>query len=137
MYGTRKELTRELKDAFVADEPLALLVWTTESIKSWLRAHGITESEAAEVLIGIGNLPMRDHQSDGVSFDTIANLLNGVRSQSRPINVPADVLMPLSESAERALKTIREMETDCELPASDYVDGAFADVALLRELLAA
>lgn len=137
MYGSREELCVQLENMFTFDEPLALLVWTVESVKAQLRAHGVTEEEAGEVLNSIGNFEMHDHQSSGVSFDTVVNLLRRSRAARRPVKVPADVLMRLSESAERALKTIREMETDCELPASDYVDGAFADVALLRELLAA
>lgn len=137
MYGSREELCVQLENMFTFDEPLALLVWTEESVKAQLRAHGVTEKEAGEVLISIGKFKMHDHQSAGVSFDTVVNLLRCIRAGRRPVKVPADVLMRLSESAERALKTIREMETDCELTASDYVDGAFADVALLRELLAA
>jgi hypothetical protein len=137
MYGTRKQLTRELKRAFTADEPLALLVWTTGSVAAWLGARGITDDEAVAILARIGNFSMRDHQSDGVSFPVIADLLNSVRADARQVNIPAELLARLNENAELALSIIRQGECDGGLPASELVEHGLEAVAQVRELLAA
>ncbi|QKJ89339.1 hypothetical protein PMPD1_4441 (plasmid) [Paramixta manurensis] len=79
MYGTRKELTRELKRMFAAAEPLAILVWTADSVSALAEASAITEDEAERVLAEIGAITMDDHQAEGVSVATVRDLLAGIR----------------------------------------------------------
>ncbi|RDL15605.1 DUF1380 family protein [Serratia fonticola] len=104
MYGTRIEITRELKRMFSADEPLAVLIWTTESVTSLAQSHGISESEATKVLARIGDIPMQEYQSHGVSFSSVIDVLRLVRNENRVVEVPADVLARLAGFADIALE---------------------------------
>ncbi|MEQ9883278.1 DUF1380 family protein [Pectobacterium brasiliense] len=137
MYGTRKQLTRELKQMFAADEPLALLVWTEESVEMIGASHGIRDTEAARVLVALGEIPMRDYQTKGVSPDTLYSLLNSVRAKGRPIGVPADLLTSLLTSAEQWLEMEKNIAQDDQAPLTDVVAQALADVDRVRQLLAA
>ncbi|HEY2455105.1 MAG TPA: DUF1380 family protein [Scandinavium sp.] len=137
MYGTRKQLTRRLKCAFDANEPLALLVWTTDCVTALCGSLNITEQEAALLLSHIGSLPMSDHQAYGVSFSSASQLLSKIRSKPRPVTVSADTLARLSETAETSLKIISDMEGDGGLPESTLVREGRALVAEMRSLLAA
>ncbi|MEQ9971386.1 DUF1380 family protein [Pectobacterium carotovorum] len=137
MYGTRKQLTRELKQMFAADEPLALLVWTEESVKMIGTSHGVSDAEAARLLVAIGEIPMRDYQNKGVSPDTLYSLLNSVREQRQPIAVPANLLVSLLTSAEQWVEMEKNIAQDDAEPLTDVVAQALADVDRVRQLLAA
>lgn len=137
MYGTRKEITHELKRMFAADEPIALLVWTTESVKSLARSHGITESEATKVLAEIGQMPMHEYQSKGVSFSSVIDALRIVRNAKRSVTVPADLLARLAVFAEMALETESNIAYDDKTDLSqDLVEG-LEDLEKVKALLAA
>ncbi|AZS59297.1 MULTISPECIES: DUF1380 family protein [Pectobacterium] len=137
MYGTRKQLTRELKQMFSADEPLALLVWTEESVKMIGASHGIRGEEAARVLVAIGEIPMREYHDKGVSPDTLYSLLNSIRTEKRPIAVPANLLESVLTSAEQWLAMEKDIAQDDQAPLTDVVTQALADANRVRQLLAA
>lgn len=137
MYGTRKQLTGELKQMFAADEPLALLVWTEESVKMLGASRGICDAEAARILVAIGEIAMSDYQTNGVSLDTVRRLLNSIRTEKRPIAVPANLLESLLTSAEQWLEMEKHIAQDEQAPLTDVVTQALADVNRVRQLLAA
>ncbi|MBN3263006.1 DUF1380 family protein [Pectobacterium brasiliense] len=137
MYGTRKQLTHELKKRFAADEPLALLVWTAESVSALGESHGISETESNRILAAIGEIPMSDYQTKGVSLDTVYALLDSVRAKKRPIGVPADLLTSLLTSAEQWVEMEKHIAQDDNEPLTDVVTLALADVDRVRQLLAA
>lgn len=137
MYGTRKQLTRELKRAFSAGEPLTLLVWTTQSIASLAQSHGITETEAGQVLALLGEIPMREYQQKGVSFDTTIRLLGAIRSKRRPIAVPCDVLAQLVSIAERTVETEKNIAQDDGDPLPEHVITGLKAIRQVQALLAA
>lgn len=137
MYGTRKEITHELKRMFAADEPIALLVWTTESVKSLACSHGITELEATKVLAVIGQTPMNEYQSKGVSFSSVIDALRNVRNARRPVTVPADVLARLAIFAEMALETESNIAYDDKTDLSQDIVEGLEDLKRIEALLAA
>lgn len=137
MYGTRLEITRELKRMFSADEPLAVLVWTTESVKFLVQSHGVTESEATKVLTRIGDIPMQEYQNHGVSFSSVIEVLRLVRNENRVVEVPADVLARLAVLADIALEIecgIAQDDSDPLLP--EKIQG-YEDLDKVKALLAA
>ncbi|PVZ84164.1 hypothetical protein C9426_23950 [Serratia sp. S1B] len=134
MYGTQKEICQELNRMFEESELLAIFVWTTESIKEIAYSHVITDEEAERVLGFVGNIPMKKYQ-DGVSFQTIMEALSHVRTEMRPLEVPADLLSRLSMYAERAL----EIESDCadfdRIPISKEIIQGREDLSKVKKLL--
>lgn len=135
MYGTRKEVTHELKRVFEAGEPLALLVWTTESVKAMAQSHGMTDSEAESVLAHIGTLPMQEYQQKGVSSNTVLACLSEIRAQNRTVVVPADVLSRVVLIAEQALELEKWTAKNDRTPIPNFVYCGFDDVAQIRNVL--
>jgi len=135
MYGTRKEMTRALNEMFTADEPLALLVWTTESVVAMAESHGITETEACDVLALVGDLPMSEHQRNGVSYQTIMEALTLIRVEKRPVNVPADLLARLIEFAGMALDVERGIAQDDQAPLPHEVVQGLDTLTKVKNLL--
>lgn len=131
MYGTRKQLTHEMKKMFAKDEPLALMIWTIEGVKYLGNSHGITETEAERVLVGIGEKQM----DDKILFETVLDVMRTVRSKQRPIGVPADLLTSLLSSAEQWINMENNIAQDDEIPLSDVVAQALADINHVRQLL--
>lgn len=137
MYGTRLEIIRELKRMFSAEEPLAVLVWTTESVMSLAQSHGITESEATKVLARIGDIPMQEYQNQGVSFSSVINVLRLVRNEDRVVEVPADVLERLTVFAGMALEIESGIAQDDKIELLPELVQGFEDLDRVKALLAA
>lgn len=135
MYGTRKQLTRKLKEMFVAEEMLALHVWTVESVKSLGESHGITETEAETMLSVIGNIAMYEYQRSGISKDSFNNLLTSIRKEMKLVKVPADLLESVLTSAENCLDIEVNISRDDNEPLQDNVIRAIEDVKRVRKLL--
>lgn len=137
MYGTRKEITHELKRLFAADEPLALLAWTTESVKAMTQSHGITDIEAGSILVSIGNMLMQEYQQKGVSSSTVFDLLTEVRTEGRRVNVPANILKKLALFAEKALEIERCVAQGDRVSLPESVVQGKAALVKLNALLEA
>lgn len=135
MYGTRKEITHELKRLFAADVPLAVFVWTTESVKVLAQSHGITDTEADAVLVRLGNQPVHEYQQNGVSWDTVLDELTAARAERRPVQIPADRLARLVRLAEQAVEIQEGIAQDDREPLSGDVIRGKVDIAHVRAVL--
>nr|WP_313759277.1 DUF1380 family protein [Atlantibacter hermannii] len=113
MYGRRIELCQALENMFSPEEPLALLVWTEDSIEevcAFNNEHPVTEEEIRGVLVRIGRTPMNEYQKKGISAASVSDLLACQRADAdRRVEVPVRTLTALVDWAERELTT-RESE---------------------------
>lgn len=95
MYGTREELCIQLENMFTSDEPLTLLVWTSNSVLAACRAQNQypTEEEALVLLKAIGDTHMAVYQIKGVTQASVNDMLTQHReSANRLVSVPAVLL---------------------------------------------
>lgn len=74
MYGTRKEINDKLKRAFTNDEPLAVLVWSRETVTDVFDEE-LTDAEVGHLMSRIGAVAFYGHAADGVSRHTLSEWL--------------------------------------------------------------
>ena len=138
MYGRRQELCNELENMFAPEEPLALLVWTEDSIQEiccFNNESPVTEEESRGVLSLIGRTPMSEYQKQGISAASVSGLLARHRADAdRRVEVSVRTLVALVDWAESEL-IARESEV--------WAAGALApesygqvnqDIKLLKQL---
>ncbi|WP_455865253.1 DUF1380 family protein [Pantoea agglomerans] len=135
MYGNRKDINRRLKRAFADGEKLAVLIWTEQDVMA--QAEDVTVHEAGEILSAIGKVGMYDHLEEGVSCQTVQELLAGLRAGSRPVTLSADLLERVTQRAEHALLAAEAAAWEAGREGLATVRDGLADIARVRELLAA
>lgn len=64
MYGTRKEINDKLKRAFTNDEPLAVLVWSRETVTDVFDEE-LTDAEVGHLMSRIGAVAFYGHAAEG------------------------------------------------------------------------
>lgn len=92
MYGTREKLCVQLENMFTFDESLTLLIWTEEGINTACREAlpGPDETEIRAVMIVIGAMKMADYRREGVTNQSVSDLLIRQReAANRLVSVPA------------------------------------------------
>lgn len=139
MYGRRIELCLELENMFAPEEPLALLVWTEDSIQEiccFNNESPVTDEESLGVLSLIGRTPMNEYQKQGISAGSVSDLLSRHRAGvDRQVEVPARVLAALVNWTEREL-IARESEAWAVGAAPLKSDEKFIqDIKLLKQLM--
>lgn len=95
MYGTRKELNRNLKRMFGREERIALLIWTKQDVQALVA--GMTPPEADAVLREIGGTGTGDHAEEGISHGTVKEIYAGIRAPAPRLQVSTDELLKLTE----------------------------------------
>nr|WP_241390078.1 MULTISPECIES: DUF1380 family protein [Yersiniaceae] len=137
MYGTREYVCQTLAELYPAGELLALLVLTP----AWIDAiaegmeHSLTERETLNVLEKLGTLPEDDYPLSGVSLDTVADLIAQVKSETRLVSVPADLLDMLATAAEQALWPQEWQARDENRTVPENLARKIADIVQIRDLL--
>jgi len=140
MYGTRKTLNTQLKRAFGNEEPFALLIWTREQIENIALAEGygvVTDSEVEHILKTIGDMGLYDHTAKGISWHTVGVMLRRLRIEQRTLEVPVDLLARLTDIAASALSHGDDQAWPLVCQQYPSADEAQADIAWLRQQLAA
>ncbi|OSK88017.1 DUF1380 family protein [Escherichia coli] len=139
MYGSRIELCQALENMFAPEEPLALLVWTEDSVEevcAFNNEHPVTEEEIRGVLVRIGRMPMNEYQKNGISAASVSDLLACQRADAdRRVEVPVRTLAALVNWAEREL-TVRESQAwaaGAETPKS--ISQCSEGIRLLKQLM--
>lgn len=137
MYGTREFLCQTLAEMYPAGEPLALLVLTSDWIGAIAEGieHSLTERETLNVLEKLGTLPEDDCPLSCVSLDTVAGLIAQVKSETRLVSVPADLLDMLATTAEQALWPQEWQARDENRTVPENLTRKFADIVQVRDLL--
>lgn len=135
MYGTRKELNKKLKRMFGNEERFALLLWTKEEVMA--QAENMTAGEADAILQEIGRAGTGDHTEEGISYRTVQALYAGLRADIPTVSVPADLLARLTDVAGRALDAEDGQAWPLVRQHYPSVADAQADIAWLRQQLAA
>lgn len=135
MYGTRKELNKKLKRMFGNDERFALLVWTKQDVQA--QVENMTEREADAILQYIGRTGTGDHTEEGVSYHTVQALYARLRADVPTVSVPADLLTRLTDVAGLALDAGDAQAWPLVRRHYPTVADAQADIARLRQQLAA
>ncbi|EJF0242738.1 DUF1380 family protein [Salmonella enterica subsp. enterica serovar Liverpool] len=135
MYGTRKELNKKLKRMFGNDERFALLVWTKQDVQA--QVENMTEREADAILQDIGRAGTGGHTEEGVSYRTVQALYAGLRVDVPTVSVPADLLTRLTDVAGLALDAGDAQAWPLVRRHYPTVADAQADIARLRQQLAA
>ncbi|QMD64614.1 DUF1380 family protein [Citrobacter sp. RHB35-C17] len=135
MYGTRKELNKKLKRMFGNDERFALLVWTKQDVQAQM--ENMTEREADAILQEIGRTGTGEHTEEGVSYRTVQALYAGLRVDVPTVSVPADLLARLTDVAGLALDAGDAQAWPLVRRHYPTVADAQADIARLRQQLAA
>lgn len=93
MYGTVNALCAKLTENYRPDEPMTLIVWTTEDVLACLDDDSVTEDTAARIVGLIAGLD-GVHEC-GVGTETLICLLENLREEEarrREITVPAAAL---------------------------------------------
>ncbi|WP_168403382.1 DUF1380 family protein [Erwinia amylovora] len=101
MYGTRKELNRNLKRMFGREERIALLIWTRQDVQALVA--GMTPPEADAVLREIGGTGTGDHAEEGISHGTVKEIYAGLRVERPDVPVSVDMLERLTNIALEAI----------------------------------
>ncbi|MED7793132.1 DUF1380 family protein [Klebsiella aerogenes] len=133
MYGTRTELTARLAQMYPADEPIALFVWDTDNVRA--QEEDMSDSEAADVLALIGNLPAEVWQVEGVSFATVQTLLADYRQYERQVRVPEVLLTKLFLAVEQDLWPQEWAARDAGQPVPEPVARVLSMVTQMRALI--
>ncbi|HHE0257003.1 TPA: DUF1380 family protein [Yersinia enterocolitica] len=137
MFGTRESICQTLIEMYSESDSLALLVMTPDCINAIADGleQPLTEPETMKVLEMLGTLPEDDSPLSGVCFDTVADLIHRVKSETRLINVPAGLLEKLVIAAEQALWQQEWQARDTDSPVPEHIVRRLANVAQVRELL--
>ncbi|QEW34553.1 DUF1380 domain-containing protein (plasmid) [Erwinia billingiae] len=135
MYGTRKEINRLMKRAFTREEKLAVLIWTAQDVMA--QAEDMTEQEADAILNAIGNVGLGKHMEEGISVQTVGELLASLRAGSRTVTLDAWLLERVTRTAERALVAEDGAAWDAGAGTPHTVRDALNDITRVRALLAA
>jgi len=141
MYGRRIELCQALENMFAPEEPLALLVWTEDSVEevcAFNNEHPVTEEEIRGVLVRIGRTPMNEYQKNGISAASVSDLLACERTEAdRRVEVPVRTLAALVDWAEREL-IARESEVwDAGAATPESIGQCNQNISLLKQLMGA
>lgn len=91
MYGTRKEINEKLKRAFANSEPLAVLVWSRETVTDVIDEE-LTDAEADRLLRRIGGVAFYGHAAEGISRHTLSEWLWSDRKNIETVTVDAALL---------------------------------------------
>lgn len=136
MYGTRITLCHELERMFTPDEPLALLVWTEEGIRSACGNLRPDDDEVSCLLEVIGNTRMDEYRRDGMTDASVTDLLMRHRQAvNRQVTVSAEVLSRVVRSFERELVHQEGLAWEAGSGASERLCQSMADVEKLKALL--
>lgn len=140
MYGTREELCIQLNNMFTDDERLILLVWTEEGINVACRELR-PEPDVAEiraVMKAIGSMKMADYRREGVTNETVSDLLARQREVlNRLVSVPAGLLSRVLRDYECDLEHRAGMAWEAGRPEPESIREARNDVCALKDALAA
>lgn len=141
MYGTRKEINDKLKRAFSNDEPLAVLVWSRETVTDVLDEEltdaELTDAEVCHLMSRIGSIAFYGHAADGVSRHTLSEWLSFYRAPTRTVTVDADLLKKITMTARNALLSAEGAAWDAGKDCTPAVREGLDDVARVLTMLAA
>ena len=138
MFGTRNELCLELERMFTSDEPLALIFWTEEGVRAVCQGLSPTDEEIAAVQETIGNMDMKICHRDGVTGQSVQELLVRHREGiNRHVCVPVQVLSRLVLDIERELIHQEGLAWVAGGPVPQRISQGLDDVEVLKALLAA
>ncbi|WP_170914798.1 DUF1380 family protein [Salmonella enterica] len=139
MYGRRIELCQALENMFSPEEPLALLVWTEDSIEevcAFNKEHPVTEEEIRGVLVRIGRTPMNEYQKKGISAASVSDLLACQRADAdRRVEVPVRTLTALVDWAERELTTRESEAWEAGAVTPESISQCSEGIRLLKQLI--
>lgn len=125
MYGTRKEINEKLKRAFTNDEPLAVLVWSRETVTDVID-EDLTDAEVCHLMSRIGAVAFYGHAADGVSRNTLSEWLSLYRAPTRTVTVDAELLKKITLTAQRAMLsavgTTWDTDNDCTMAIREGLD---------------
>jgi len=140
MYGTREELCVKLENMFAVNEPLTLLVWTTDAVLAACRKHNQfpAEEEARRIMKAIGDTHMAVYQIKGVTQASVNDMLTQHREEAnRQVSVPAALLTRVLQDYECELEHRAGQAWEAGRPEPQAVQEARNDVYRLKEALAA
>lgn len=140
MYGTREELCVQLENMFTFDEPLTLLIWTEEGINTACREAlpGPDETEIRAVMKVIGAMKMADYRREGVTNQSVSDLLSRQReAANRLVSVPAALLSRVLRDYECELEHRAGQAWEAGRSEPQSVREARNDVYTLKDALAA
>lgn len=136
MYGTRKEINDKLKRAFTNDEPLAVLVWSRETVMDVFDEE-LTDAEVCHLMSRIGAVAFYGHAADGVSRHTLSEWLSYHRAENRTVTVDAELLKKITMTAQRALLSAEGTAWDAGNDCTPSIRESLDDVARVLTMLAA
>lgn len=136
MYGTRKDINEKLKRAFTNSEPLAVLVWSRETVTDVIDEE-LTDAEADRLLCRIGGVAFYGHAAEGISRHTLSEWLWSDRKTIQTVTVDAALLKKITERAQRALLSEEGRAWDAGSDCPPGVREGLDDVARMLTLLAA
>ncbi|WP_168393719.1 DUF1380 family protein [Erwinia amylovora] len=135
MYGTRKEINEKLKRAFTNNEPLAVLVWSRETVTDVFDEE-LTDAEVDHLMCRIGGVAFYGHAAEGISRHTLGEWLSFHRS-ARTVTVEAELLKKITLIAQRALLSKEGRAWDAGNDCPPEVREGLDNVARVLTLLAA
>ena len=91
MYGTRKDINEKLKRAFTNSEPLAVPVWSRETVTDVIDEE-LTDAEADRLLCRIGGVAFYGHAAEGISRHTLSEWLWSDRKTIQTVTADAALL---------------------------------------------
>ncbi|MEJ5174625.1 DUF1380 family protein [Erwinia sp. MYb416] len=136
MYGTRKEINDKLKRAFTNDEPLAVLVWSRETVTDVFDEE-LTDAEVGHLMSRIGAVAFYGHAADGVSRHTLSEWLSLHRAETRTIMVDAELLKKITLTARNALLSAEGAAWDAGKDCTPAIREGLDDVARVLTMLTA
>ncbi|MEX3099045.1 hypothetical protein [Serratia ureilytica] len=79
MFGTAKEISAELFREYHYDEPLAVLIWDTQSLWYALAKYNPTNLDVLAILESIGCMAIDDYQRSGVGQSDIEAMMVSIQ----------------------------------------------------------
>jgi hypothetical protein len=87
MYGTVSEVCNQLDREFSPDEPIAILIWTTQDILEFGHGWGSTERDVSHVLRKIGSMSSSERREYQVGERFIEDTLEAHRDRKIEVHV--------------------------------------------------
>ncbi|EMH4931894.1 DUF1380 family protein [Serratia marcescens] len=91
MFGTAKEISAELFREYHYDEPLAVLIWDTQSLWYALAKYNPTNLDVLAILESIGCMAIDDYQRSGIGQSDMVSIQEA-RDATPCVSVDAQAL---------------------------------------------
>lgn len=120
MFGTAKEISAELFREYHYDEPLAVLIWDTQSLWYALAKYNPTNLDVLAILESIGCMAIDDYQRSGVGQSDIEAMMVSIQEAR-----DATPCVTVDAQALETVVSLAALAIDADDPLSK--DGEFID----------